>query len=109
MYQKIIRNTIIISNASSISYISLTYHTCLIFNLNRVDYEGVMEGYSLGPRPTPAVGGGYEMNTGCFGVRYEAKGLMEIWLGIFKKDVDLYLQYSGVDQQALMVREALCI
>ena len=71
--------------------------------LDYYDIAGVFEGYAVGPRPTPAVGGGYEMNTGVFSVRAQAYGLLQSWLHNFKLDVKHYLQYSSIDQQALMV------
>ena len=63
------------------------------------DFVSVWECCAVGVRPTPAVGDGWEIQTGVFGIRRTANQLLVDWDSEFG-DGRKY-GYSSVDQQAL--------
>lgn len=67
------------------------------------DLAAVFEGFAIGPRPTPAVGDGWEINTGMMSVRRDALPLVKKWLEVFKRDQASLDNYISGEQQALMV------
>lgn len=67
------------------------------------DLAAVFEGFAIGPRPTPAVGDGWEINTGVMSVRRDALPLVKKWLEVFKRDQNSLDRYISGEQQALMV------
>eukprot|EP00607_Mallomonas_marina_P009850 CAMPEP_0182419372 /NCGR_PEP_ID=MMETSP1167-20130531/3834_1 /TAXON_ID=2988 /ORGANISM="Mallomonas Sp, Strain CCMP3275" /LENGTH=572 /DNA_ID=CAMNT_0024594261 /DNA_START=114 /DNA_END=1832 /DNA_ORIENTATION=- len=80
------------------------------FNLMRTfeplefyDFAAVFEGFAIGPRPTPAMGQGWEANTGVMSVRREALPLLKEWLQVFKERRKEFGEYLSGEQQAFMV------
>ena len=71
--------------------------------LRHYDVAAVYEGFAIGPRPTPAAGDGWEINTGVLAVRRGAVPLVRRWLDIFKREQDVLDQYISGEQQALML------
>ena len=71
--------------------------------LKHYDLAAVFEGYAIGPRPTPAVGDGWEINTGMLAIKRDALPLVKKWLAIFKRDQAVLDQYISGEQQALMM------
>jgi len=75
--------------------------------LKYYDMAGVMEGYSMGSsdpfRPTPAVGQGWEMNTGVLAVRRSSRGIVERWVEVFRDEHALFSDFESGEQQALML------
>ena len=67
------------------------------------DLAAVFEGFAIGPRPTPAMGDGWEINTGVMSVRRDALPLVKKWLEVFKRDQDSLDRYISGEQQALMI------
>ena len=67
------------------------------------DVAAVFEGFAIGPRPTPAAGDGWEINTGVLAVRHSALPLVRRWLDIFKREQAVLDQYVSGEQQALML------
>eukprot|EP01041_Mallomonas_annulata_P005410 gene5410-10825_t len=87
-----------------IADISEEFNLMKIFEpLEFYDMAGVFEGFAIGPRPTPAAGGGWEVNTGVLAVRKQALPLLREWLEVFKKDIKVFGEYLSGEQQALMV------
>jgi hypothetical protein len=52
----------------------------------------------MGPRPTPVVGDGWEMNTGVFATKRSSKPLIHKWLDIIKTEWKTVGQYLSGDQ-----------
>ena len=81
--------------------------TCVVSNrfesifapLEFYDFVSVWECCAVGARPTPAVGDGWEIQTGVFGIRRSANKLLVDWDLEFG-DGHKY-RYSSVDQQAI--------
>lgn len=71
--------------------------------LKHYDLAAVFEGYAIGPRPTPAEGDGWEINTGMLAIKRDALPLVKKWLAIFKRDQAVLDQYISGEQQALMM------
>ena len=67
------------------------------------DLAAVFEGFAIGPRPTPAMGDGWEINTGVMSVRRDALPLVKKWLEVFKRDQASLDRYISGEQQALMI------
>lgn len=67
--------------------------------LARYDFASAWECCAVGPRPTPALGDGWEPQTGTFAVRRSARGLLRAWAREYG-DGRRY-PYSSADQNAL--------
>ena len=63
------------------------------------DMAACFEGFAIGPRPSPAVGYGWEANTGVLAVRRSALPLLHQWLQYFKSEQDRLTQYLSGEQQ----------
>ena len=63
----------------------------------------VMEGYSVGSsdpfKPTPAVGMGWEINTGMFAIRKSSKTLLEKWVETFSSNPEIFIDFESGEQQ----------
>eukprot|EP00607_Mallomonas_marina_P007141 CAMPEP_0182438294 /NCGR_PEP_ID=MMETSP1167-20130531/85657_1 /TAXON_ID=2988 /ORGANISM="Mallomonas Sp, Strain CCMP3275" /LENGTH=337 /DNA_ID=CAMNT_0024631577 /DNA_START=116 /DNA_END=1129 /DNA_ORIENTATION=- len=93
---------VIITNSNESNEFNLLH----IFDpLQYYDMAAVFEGFAIGPKPTPAVGRGWETNTGVLAVRKQALPLLEEWLAVIQKEyVSLGLgKYLSGEQQALMI------
>eukprot|EP01041_Mallomonas_annulata_P008440 gene8440-17402_t len=66
-----------------------------------------MEGYSMGSsdhfKPTPAVGAGWELNTGVLAVKRSSRGLIEQWVHVFTSEPETFVDLESGEQQALML------
>lgn len=71
------------------------------------DMAAVMEGYSTSLtdplKGTPAVGMGWEINTGVFATRKSSRGLLEKWIEAFRDSPELFHDFESGEQQALML------
>jgi hypothetical protein len=66
------------------------------------DIAGVMEGYSSplkDGKSFPAVGRGWEMNTGMFALRKSAAPLMQKWIDEFVRNADVFVEAESGEQQ----------
>jgi hypothetical protein len=73
-----------------------------IFTCQYFDIAGVMEGYSSplkDGKSYPAVGRGWEMNTGMFAIKRSAAPLMQRWIDEFVKNADVFVEAESGEQQ----------
>ena len=55
-------------------------------------------------RATPAMGMGWEINTGMIAVRKSSRGLLEKWVQLFREEHQLFSDFESGEQQGVQLK-----